>query len=162
MEDLNQKFNFIIVGNSTGKNKFIQELFNEANIQPTMIVKGEHWLRTISSVLKTYKERKLPVIFLDEKFGGDQLDTGSSIYATLIGRTDDKGGILFPISPFRELQLEKWAEEDEKYKREEQGKWYIAKELDPFLGNLTIENIKEVCNTYLEGENEYRLEIEKE
>jgi len=68
-----------------------------------------------------------------------------------------KGGILFPTSPFHEMQLEKWS----KVFKEGQEDWYIETELDPVLGNFNRNEIGRVCNEYLESieKKEERSEV---
>lgn len=146
IDRLGDIFEFIIVDNNRRRVELIKDVLERANIVPLVINGGFYCKRTHYATLETYEKNKLPVIFLDEHFGTNELESGSLICMILREYTDEKGGILFPISPLRELQQEKWS----KIFKEEDESWYVEKELHPLLDVFNSENIYEVCTKFLE------------
>lgn len=146
IDSLKDIFEFILVDNNRRRVERIKDTLEEANIVPLVINGGFYCKRTHIATLETYEKNKLPVIFLDEHFGTNELESGSLICMILREYTDEKGGILFPISPLRELQQEKWS----KIFKEEEESWYVEKELHPLLDTFSIENIYGVCTEFLE------------
>ena len=155
--DLNDRFRFIIVDDSSNKIEFIKEILGEMKIVPYVINRGMYCRRTVFTAIEAHEEGKIPAIFLDEYLGTNELDTGTLISFSLSEYLKGKGGILFPTSPFHEMQLEKWS----KVFKEGQEDWYIETELDPVLGNFNRNEIGRVCNEYLESieKKEERSEV---
>ncbi|OGC44311.1 hypothetical protein A3J98_01565 [candidate division WS6 bacterium RIFOXYC1_FULL_33_10] len=143
--DLNDKFRFIIVDDSSNKIEFIKQTLLDIDIEPYVINRGMYCRRTIFTAIEAHEKGKIPAIFLDEYLGTNELDSGTLISFALSEYLKGKGGILFPTSPFHQLQLEKWS----KVFSEEQDDWYIEKDLNPLSENFNSREISRVCNEFL-------------
>ena len=143
--DLNDRLNFIIVEENVNKIAKIEETLREIGVEPLIITRGRYRERTIQAAIEAHEEGKLPVIFLDEYLGYEQLDSGSLIYSELSHYLEGKGGLLFPTSVFQELQLNKWSKV---FKKDNQD-WYIEEELNPISENFNSMEIARVCNEFL-------------
>ncbi|MDX9739334.1 MAG: hypothetical protein RBT33_03170 [Candidatus Dojkabacteria bacterium] len=141
----NDRLNFIIVEDNINKIAKIKDILTEIEVEPLIVTGGKYRERTVQAAIEIHGDGKLPVIFLDEYFGTEELDSGSLIYSELSHYLKGKGGLLFPISPFPKLQLEKWSQAFIQGERD----WYIEEELNPILENFNSTQIARVCNEFL-------------
>lgn len=143
--NLNERLSFIIVDNNIGKILMIRKTLEELGVKPLVISKMRYRERTVTAAIEASEQGKIPVIFLNEYFGTDELDSGTLIYSELSYYLEGKGGLLFPTSPFPILQLENWSRAFVNGNRD----WYIEKELNPISENFNSMEIARVCNEFL-------------
>jgi len=139
---LKDSFNFIIVDDSKYKIEMIEDKLEVFGIDSTVITEENYAHRTFKRVQETYEENKIPVLFLDEKFGPDVSEDGNVIAQLMIETFGEKGGIIFPCSIVFEMQVRRLESSIENPKD-----WYIEKEAG--LGNREFtSNVSEVCKGY--------------
>lgn len=155
-ENLEDKYNFIIVDDSYEKIEKVKEDITPLGIEPVVITDEDYARRTLRTVNETYKQGKLPVIFLDRNLSFKFPEENGVMIARLIlgGSFKNKGGIIFPCSYDMDLQL---FEMDSYIK--DKGEWYIERDLciksNMFNGN----EIGRVCKEYLSNIDKKESEI---
>ena len=143
--DLKERLAFIIVDNSYKKTSRIKGVVRELGADPSVVSRGLYCRRTLFAAIEAYENGKIPVIFLEESFAKKEVESGTLISIALREYLKGKGGLIFPTSESRELQLSKLSN----VFKEEDSDWYIEKDLNPLSEDFNSREISRVCNEFL-------------
>ncbi len=143
-ELINENFNFIIVDDDRRKIALIRGILERFEAVPYIITDSEYFQKTLRATYNSHYEGKYPVIFLDEDLGKQEILKGRDIVVGLTNVFEERGGVILPLYPSPQQQLDSWSEVEIK-----NDNWHIEKDVITQAQYVQEGEIERVCTEFL-------------